>query len=182
MTSNSVRQKLLILLLSGISMGLTRSPKQYYKIAKEIPKAFKRIDRHELYRSVHEFKKARVVDYKEKSDGSVEIILTEKGRRKALRYKLDEIKIEKPSRWDKKWRIIIFDIPEKKKRAREALRFKLRELGFKELQKSVFVFPYECKDEINFVIEVFELRPYVKLIRADSITNEDELKLYFDLV
>ena len=56
---------------------------------------------------------------------------------------------------DGEWRIVIFDIPEKFKKAREALRMKLKELGFLELQKSVFIFPYECEDEINFIVEVF---------------------------
>ena len=178
----SVRQKILLLLVSGLSMGLTKSPKHYYRIAKSVPGAWKQIDRQALYRAIHEYRNARLLDFVEKNDGSVEVILTEKGKRRALRYKLDEIEIKKPVRWDKKWRIVIFDVPEKKKRAREALRSKLRELGFKELQKSVFVYPYECKDEIDFINEVFDIRPYVKLIIAESVTNEEELKLFFNLV
>ena len=91
------------------------------------------------------------------------------------------MEIERPARWDGKWRIVIFDVPEKMKRAREALREKLRELGFKELQKSVFIHPFECKDEIDFVTEFFNLRPCIRLIRSDFITDEAELKLWFKL-
>ena len=74
-----------------------------------------------------------------------------------------------------------FDIPEKFKKAREALRLKLKELGFKELQKSVLVFPYECEDEINFIMEIFLIRPFVRFIRAKSFTNEEQLKIKFVL-
>ncbi|MBI2024232.1 CRISPR-associated endonuclease Cas2 [Candidatus Giovannonibacteria bacterium] len=163
-------------------MGLTRSPKQYFRIAKNIPKKWKEINRHELYRAVREFKNQRLIDFLERDDGTIQIIISEKGKRRALKYKLDEVEIKTPSKWDKKWRIVIFDIPEKRKKAREALRLKLRELGFKELQKSVFVHPYECRDEISFITEVFELRPYIRMILSDSITNDEELKLYFGLV
>ena len=76
---------------------------------------------------------------------------------------------------------MIFDIPEKFKKAREALRLKLKELGFKELQKSVLVFPYECEDEINFIMEIFLVRPFVRFIRAKSFTNEEQLKIKFVL-
>ena len=59
---------------------------------------------------------------------------------------------------------------------------KLKELGFKELQKSVLILPYECEDEINFIVEVFQIRPFVRFIRAKSFTNEEQLKIKFNLV
>lgn len=178
----SAKQKILLLLLAGVSLGFTRSPKRYFRILKTIPKAWKEIERQALYRAIREFKEKRLVNWIEKSDGTTEMVLTEQGKKKALTYKLDEMQIAEPARWDKKWRIVIFDIPEKRKRAREVLRYKLRELGFKELQKSVFVHPFECKDEIDFVVEIFGLRPHVRFVRSDFITNEEELKLRFKLV
>ena len=108
--------------------------------------------------------------------------MTESGRKKALQYKIDEIKIKQPGSWDNLWRLTIFDIPEKKRRARDALRNKLRELGFLELQKSVFIYPFSCRDEIDFITEYFEIRPYVRYIEARFINNEAELKLKFNLV
>src|SRR3989344_4593151 len=59
--------------------------------------------------------------------------------------------IKKPARWDKLWRLVIFDIPEEERTGRMALAAKLKELGFYPLQKSVFIHPYECKDEIDFI-------------------------------
>jgi len=88
----------------------------------------------------------------------------------------------KRENWDGKWRIVVFDIPEKIKRGRDALREKLKELGFYELQKSVFVFPYKCQNEIEFVIEFFNLRKYVRFGTLDSIDNNLHLKKIFKLI
>ncbi len=169
------------MLVTGFALGFSRSPKNYFKILDGIAKEWKEINRKALVRAVREFYNDRIVEYKEKKDGTLEIVLTKKGEKRALKFQIDEIKIEKPEKWDGKWRMVIFDIPEKKKRAREALRNKLKELGFKDLQKSVFVFPYECEDEIDFIVEVFEIRRFVKFMRVDSFTNEEQFKLKFSL-
>ena len=63
-------------------------------------------------------------------------ILTENGKRKALTYQIDEMKIKKAQKWDKKWRIVLFDIPEKKKKIREALRHHLKNLDFLNIKKA----------------------------------------------
>jgi len=176
------KQKVLLLLLGGVALGLSKSPKGYFKILKSLSENWRQIKIERLYRIVHEFYNDRLVDYKEDKDGFVKIVLTKEGQKKALRFKLDEMEIKKPAKWDGEWRIVIFDIPEKFKKAREALRMKLKELGFLELQKSVLVLPYECEDEINFIMEVFLIRPFVRFVRAKSFTNEEQLKIKFNLI
>ena len=175
------KQKILLLLLGGVALGLSRSPKGYFKILKSLPKDWRQIKTERLYRIVREFYNDRLVDYKEDKDGFVKIVLTKEGQKKALKFKLDDMEIKRPAKWDGEWRIVIFDIPEKLKKAREALRMKLKELGFLELQKSVFVLPYECEDEINFIVEVFLIRLFVRFVRAKSFTNEEQLKIKFGL-
>ena len=175
------KQKVLLLLSAGLALGLSRSPKNYFKILESVAKGWKDIKLKRLYRIVHEFYQDRLVDYKENEDGIVKIVLTKEGRQKALQFQIDDIKIRKPKQWDGTWRMVIFDIPEKNKKAREALRRKIKELGFLELQKSVFVYPFECEDEINFIVEVFQIRPYVRFIRASSFTNEEQLKIKFGI-
>lgn len=167
--------------MAGVALGLSRTPKNYFKILKDIPKEWREIERKRLLSIVREFYNDRLVDYKENKDGEVEIILTKEGKKKAIKYQLDEIEIKKPEKWDGKWRMVIFDVPEKKKKAREALRNKLKDLGFKELQKSVFIYPYECENEIDFITEVFEIRSYVRFGRLDTFTNEEQFKLKFKL-
>jgi len=61
-------------------------------------------------------------------------------------------------------------------------RYHLNQLGFYEFQKSVFVHPYNCKDEIDYLIEFYNLRRFVRFVEADSIDNELHLKKYFHLL
>ena len=84
-------------------------------------------------------------------------------------------------KWDKKWRMVIFDIPETQKKARYALRAKLKELGFYPLQKSVWVHPFECRDEIDFIIEFFNVSSYVRLAEVNHFDGEKFIKEEFDL-
>ena len=175
------RRKILLLLQAGFAMGLTPSPKAHGYILKELGKEWEIVNRDYLKRCVREFNNEKLVEYQEKSDGTIKVILTKKGNEYALEHKIDEIEIKKPKVWDRKWRIVIFDIPEKRRIARDALRNKLQKLGFKELQKSVFVFPYPCEEEMEFIVEFFKIRWYVRYAEISKVTNEEELKLHFEL-
>ena len=175
------KQKILLLLLAGVSLSLTKSPKGYFKILRNLPKEWREIKRRRLNEIVKEFYNNRLVSLKENKEGLAEIVLTKDGETKALRFKIDEMEIKKPAKWDGEWRVVIFDIPERFKKAREALRNKLKDLGFVKLQESVFVFPYECEDEINFIVEVFLIRLFVKFMRVKSFTNDEKLRVDFGL-
>lgn len=178
---DTARKKILLLLLAGVSLGFSRSPKGYFRILESVAREWKELNRRDIYRRVQEFYEDRLVGFYENEDGTSTVIITDYGKQKALCYKLEDLKIKRPKYWNGKWYLVIFDIPEKMKRAREALRRKLKELGFVELQKSVFAFPYECEDEINFVAEVFEVGRYVRYLKVDYLTNEAELRKKFKL-
>jgi len=175
------KQKVLLLLMAGVLLGLTRSPKQYFKIVRMATKEWDFIDRQYLYRLIREFREERLIDYREKANGEIEIVITEQGKLTLLHYDIERMEIKKTSRWDGKWRIVFFDIPEKHRQARDALREKLKEIGFREFQQSVFIQPYPCTKEINFLIEFFEIRNWVKLAEVNKITNEPELLVQFKL-
>ena len=175
------KQKVLLLLVGGLALGLARSPRQQKYIFQVLQKSWREIDRQYLYRIIREFKHERLVDYKEEGDSNIKVVITEKGREQTLRFNVDQMKIERPNSWDKIWRLVLFDIPETKRRARDALRIKLRELGFKEFQKSVFVLPYSCESEINFIAEFFEIRNYIHLAEVTKLSNDSKLRLHFDL-
>lgn len=181
MAKRDIAKKVLLLLAAGVALSLNRSPRGYFKILHGVQQAWHDIEKQKLLRLAREFRHGRLVAFKENYDNTVNITLTEDGEKKALRYKIDELRITPPNTWDRKWRLVTFDIPDKKKNAREAMRQKLKELGFYRLQKSVFIYPYECTNEINFINEVFEIRPYVTLVEATKITNEAALKLKFKL-
>lgn len=88
----------------------------------------------------------------------------------------------KSKKWDGKWRIIIFDIPQSLHKVRNTFRRRLKMANFFMLQKSIFVFPYECDEELEYLCEDLGLSEYVDIIIADSIKSKDvELKKYFSI-
>ena len=115
-----------------------------------------------------------------KKNKQIYISLTEKGKRKAGWMQIDRLKIKRPKKWDRKWRIVIFDISHLKNLHRDAFRGKLKELGFFPLQKSVWVHPFRCRDEVVLLRNFFGLtEKEIRLILADKIEKDGELKRVF---
>ena len=113
------------------------------------------------------------------SDGNYKF--TDKGRKwfsnSVLKHSCFEY-----GKWDKKWRIVIFDIPEELHKNRNQLRGKLKNLGFYMLQKSVFVIPYPCEKELGYVCKNLRIADYVDVILAESVGfREKEIKKFFDI-
>lgn len=135
---------------------------------------WREIDHIKFSRTIYKLKTQKLIKiYKKDKDKYFE--LTPKGIDKTIKYIADDFKVVSPKKWDKKWRIVIFDIPDEKKLARNILRENLKRLGFILLQESVFIFPFECKREIDFIVNNFFIKPYVKYIVADILEGDDEL-------
>lgn len=118
----------------------------------------------------------------EEKNHQIYISLTERGRKMAGRFQIDSLKINEPKKWDKKWRLVIFDIAQLKSLQRSVFRGKLKDLNFYPLQKSVWIHPYSCKDEIGLLREFFGLnKKEVRLITADNIEEDDFLRKIFKL-
>mgnify|MGYP001589022846 CR=1 FL=1 len=176
-----VQKKILLLLLGGVVLGLSGSPRQYFKILGAIKKGWKDIDEQKLRRSGRSLYCTKLVVEKYNKDGTVTIILTNKGAKRALIYDIEDMTITRPKHWDGKWRVVLFDIPEKYKRVRDLFRIHIKSLGFYELQKSVFVHPFDCTNEIEYLVELHNIGKFVRFILADSIDTEIFLKRHFKL-
>ncbi len=177
-----IQKKVLLLLMAGLALGLSRSPKTSFQIIREIGKEWKEIERQSLKRAIKGLYHSKLIKEKENPDGSITLILTDKGKEKALTYDIEKMEIKKPKKWDDKWRIVLFDIPERTRKTRDAFRYHLKQLGFYEFQKSVFVHPYDCQDEIEYLIEFYNARRFIRFIIADSLDNEIHLKSHFKLI
>jgi len=176
-----VMQKVLLLVEGGLILGLTKRPDKYFKVVKKISKEWQKINERSLRTAIQKLYQSKLIDFKEKSDGTVSMTLTDNGKKKIIQFNLDLIEIKKPKQWDRLWRLVIFDIPEEERRGRNALAVKLKELGFYPLQKSVFIHPYECKNEVDFIVELFNLRPYVRLFTIKETDIELDLRNKFNL-
>ncbi len=177
--NESTKAKIMLLLLAGLALGFSRSSFQHYRIYKALGKEWRNIDRRKLQKEIKNLYRSKVIKEHKNQDGSFTFILSDKGRVKALTYHFNQIKIRQQE-WDKKWRAVFFDVPEKYRWGRDSLRKKLKELGFYELQKSMFIFPYHCEDEIDFIIEYYGMRKYVRYALIEYIDNDIHLKKYFD--
>ena len=176
-----LKEKILLLLLGGIALGLTHSPKQYFEILGKMFDDWKGVRKSNVKRSIKNLYCLGMLKEIKNKDGTISIILSEKGKKAAKIYSIDNLKIDKPKKWDGNWRMVIFDIPERIKKVREALRMHLRNLGFYELQKSVFIYPLPCAEEINQIIDFYDISEYVRILMVHSLDNEDELRNEFKI-
>lgn len=156
----SLKEKILLSLLHGLAFGCAYAPAKQHMVLKSFAKIWESYP-DQVSKEIRNLKKTNLIKKISKTKDGYNIELTEEGKQKALEYYFIRELTIKDKKWDGKWRMLIFDIPEVMRNARNALRWKIKKLGFYELQKSVFVIPYECKKEIDLVINYFGLQRYV---------------------
>ncbi len=122
--------------------------------------------------TIHQMAKKGLVSLEKNQAGQTMVQLTPKGREELKHYAHGVLKIEKPKHWDKKYRLIIFDIKEWKRKTRDGLRQWLEHLGFVRLQNSVWVYPYPCREIIVLLKSNFKIGKEVLYITADEIEND----------
>lgn len=125
--------------------------------------------------------KRKYVTVKYHNDGKVTVKITKNGMIRALTYKLDNLELKKPKQWDSKWRVVIFDIPDKYKHVRDLFRMRLGQLGLYKFQESVYVSPYNCSKEIEFLRELYGVPFTVKYLLVEKIEDDIYLRRHFDL-
>lgn len=177
---NKTKEKILLLLLGGLAFGCAYTSRRQNMVLKTIAGEWKKFDKKELREGIRDLCRYDFIN-KDNKGGFINLGLTKKGKLKALNIQLENIK-NKKEKWDGKWRMIAFDIPEKYKAERDALRHRLRAIGFRELQKSIFVTPVNCGKEMAAFIEFFELQKYVRFCILEFIDNENLLKKSFRMV
>lgn len=170
------------LFIAGIVCVAASSPYFIWNITRSF---FRNIQRphpkKKTYNTFYMLWKRGYIDIK-KHNHQIYISLTEEGRKKAGMFQINSLEVKRQKKWDKKWRLVMFDISEKKKIKRGALRGKLKELGFFPLQKSVWVHAYPCSDEIELLKDFFGLSSKeVRVVTADDIGDASFLKKIFKL-
>jgi|SRR3989338_5876912 len=87
----------------------------------------------------------------------------------------------KKKKWNGKWFMVFFDVPEIQRNKRDYLREFLIKLGFYRYQKSVYLFPYECEEEVKLIKKIVAGAKYMKYIVAERIEEENLAKTFFHL-
>lgn len=184
---NKKEQKLSIKILKilGIGLGITAvsifSPQLPYVLLKAYIRQMLResYSKNQMHNSVSYLKRKKFIAFEYK-ENKIKILLTKLGHQHLNKITFEEIKIQ-PVKWDGRWRLLTFDIPEPKKGARQTFRRKIKELGFFHFQRSVFILPFPCEREIDEMTKLLEIRPFVYLITCDRFTGDHSLLKKFKL-
>ncbi len=142
--------------------------------------SWKRFNASYLRQSLKRLERQRSIEIFDENGLQV-IKLTIKGKKKLLKYALSELSIKKPRAWDRKWRLVIYDISSGQRRLQTLIREALKNLGFYPMQESVYVYPFPCFKEIEFLRSYYGLGSQIQYLLVEKIENDDEYKTYFDL-
>lgn len=128
-----------------------------------IPEKYKK---HNFYQLVSRSFKTQLIEKVEK-DGEIYIRITTEGK-KTIKRDFPMLLLQN-KKWDKKWRIAMFDIEEINKKVRDRLRRKLKELGFGMLQKSVFISPHDILIDFSEFAETSGIKDYLCLLETHKL-------------
>ena len=130
-----------------------------------------------------DLERRKLISFKELGDARVRIELTKNGERLKREYDLDVMELKVPKKWDGFWRVVIYDIPLSQRKASNAFREKISQMGLFQLQRSVWVSPYECLEELEFLASVFEIDVdrCICYFKTKDIPREKELRRHFNL-
>lgn len=98
--------------------------------------------------------------------------ITDKGRKRLNQSEFDSLRVKTPRKWDGRWRLIIYDVPEEYKEARKAFAVKLNKLGFYQLQRSAWLHPFPCREAIEIISSYYQIDKYISYIETVKIDNQ----------
>ncbi len=134
-----------------------------------------------LWQALRRLEKKGMVEWGDGVRGR-RIALTEKGKTYAKTlYTAERIHIRKPRVWDQKWRIVIFDVWERRRQVRDKLRRTLEKAGFRRIQDSVWVCPYDCEELVAFLKADLRLGDGLLYLVAEGVENDAALRRRFGL-
>lgn len=177
-------KQILLLLSQGAALALSLGAPNTAKLFKGLfrPKSdyqkWTKFNKKQLYRSLRDLKRQQIIEI-DSENGIGVVKLTDKGKTSIYRFALDTIKVIKPLVWDRKWRLVIYDVMEFNKGTRERLRRYLKSVGFYPLQDSVYLHAYPCDDVVEFLRSYLGVKGEVRLVTASTIENDDIFKTYF---
>lgn len=154
---------------------------------KEIVDIFKEIknlnlEEEKIIKSLKNLEKREIIDLVEEGD-QVKVIIKSNNNPTILKYSIKtllDLK-KKIKKWNGKWFLVFFDVPEIQRNKRNYLRSFLQKIGFYRFQKSVYLFPDECEKKIALIKKIVEGAKYMKYIIAEKIEDEQIVKTYFNL-
>lgn len=169
-----------VFLAPGVARVLPKIESEIDREARDFWKYAKYYNLGELRKTIKRLRRQKMVSILTR-DGKEYLALTEKGKKKVLKYAIEELELKKQSKWDGKWRLAIYDIQDRRKAIRDAVRSTLERLGFLKLQESVYLIPYPCEEEIEFLRTYYYLRDEIRILEVSKIEYDQAYKKFFVL-
>jgi len=144
-------------------------------------KGTEKYSKRQIQSAVESLSRQKLIEYVEDKNGKTVVKITKKGETRLRAFSIDLIEIKKPKKWDGKWRLVMFDIPMRFTKGREAFRYHLKDLGFFQFQKSAWIYPYPCEDEIIFIADFLGICKYIEILTIESILRDQKLRRHFHL-
>ena len=142
----------------------------------------KKYSKKQISSAVDSIKRQKLIEYVRDKNGQTIVKITQKGKTKLRAFSIDLMEIKKPKKWDGKWRLVMFDIPMRFTKGREALRYHLKDLDFYQFQKSAWIYPYPCEEEIIFIADFFGVGKFVEILTVESVLKDEKIKKHFNLL
>ncbi|MEK7487960.1 MAG: hypothetical protein AAB598_01405 [Patescibacteria group bacterium] len=169
-----------VALAGGIAVLSVAQPLLPYWLLQGYMRA-KKFEKRKFMQDLKRLQKRELIDIDEAADGTIKVRLKKGGKEVVLKYNLETMTLARPKKWDGTWRLMMFDIPSHKNAVRDALRWKLKELGFYQLQKSVFLSPFPCEQEIDALGMFWGVRDNILLMRVSYFEGEEKIKRIFKI-
>lgn len=131
-----------------------------------------------LKRTLERLEKEKLVQINDEEKYQV-VEITDRGRRRILKYAIDEISIEKPINWDHTWRLVSYDVPANLRHIRRIFREYLGVWGFYPLHESVYLHAYPCGKQIDFLRAYLGIEKYVRIFYVYKIENDKNFRDFF---
>ena len=134
------------------------------------------------WRSTAYYLKSRGDLFLEKKEKEVWASLTKQGDKRLEMLINQSVSPPDTSKWDGKWRFVMFDIPETERKLRRAFRCQLKQLHYTKLQRSVWITPYDTKKQIKQLCEIgkFDSRS-VRFANVEAFDGEQQLMKKFKI-
>lgn len=175
------QQKILLLLMTATALTFCpMDSRQVYRLLRAVGKDWRNINRRNINRTMESLRERKLVTFKKRGKYFTPV-LTPAGRKQADIYRMNRLRLSRPKVWDGKWRIVMFDIAEEDRDLRNFFRRQLKRLHFYELQKSVFVYPYPCKKQMEQLSKTYQGGAAIRFIEATYVDNEKALREHFNV-
>ena len=159
-----------------IGIGAAPSPRALTRIFRELKVRDTQKNRKRIRRKLYGLHEQRYVSIRDDN-----YTLSERGQRILEENRLWVHSIPQPNVWDKIWHLVVFDIPQEKSDVRIPFIRHLQNLGLVFYQRSVWMYPYPCEDEVREIAEFYGILPFVSFIKAFHVDGSHAFRKHFKL-